>query len=82
MKIIKNTYPKTPNIPHAEVGDEVQWTMGRGQFNLIRISDNKTVFGTSPVDSDGKLRSNGQRPIMVGLIASVKSKGWYLEVAP
>jgi len=81
MEIIKNTYPESPNCPHGKPGDGVYWSLHRGQFNLIRKSDGKTVFSTAPVDRDGNLRSNGKQPKLVGVIAQVKSKGWFLEVA-
>ena len=79
MKVIQNTYPHFPKCPHAEVGNEVHWEHGQC-FYLIRNSDNKRVFATAPVDRDGNLRSNGQPPILTGIIAQVKSKGWILEI--
>ena len=81
MKIIKNTYPQRPNVPHGKPGDVVYWSLYRGQFNLIRKSDGKTVFATAAVDRDGNLRSNGKQPTLCGVIAQVKRKGWSLEVA-
>jgi len=80
MKIITNTYPKIEGVAHAEIGDEVNWELSRGAYRLKRKSDNKTVFSTSEVDKNGLLRSNGKQPILTGIIASVISKGWYLEV--
>jgi len=80
MKVILNTYPKFPNCPHAEAGDEVRWERGRLGFSLIRLSDGKCVFTTAPVDRDGSRYSNGKPPILIGVIAEVKSKGWVLEV--
>ncbi len=79
MKVIRNTYPKYPNVPHAEVGDKVHWEHSQC-FRLIRDADKKAVFATAPVDRDGKLWSTGRPPILIGIIAQVKSKGWILEV--
>lgn len=80
MKIIRNTYPQFPNCPHAELGDVVRWEFGRGVYNLIRVTDGKAVFTSAPVDRDGNLRSNGKPPVLAGVVAQVKSKGWVLEV--
>jgi hypothetical protein len=80
MKVIENTYPKQKRVPHAKKGDKVYWELDRGAFRLIRDSDNKVVFCTAPVNKDGKLRSNGKAPKLIGLIAEVKIKGWRLEV--
>lgn len=79
MKVIQNTYPHFPNVPRAEVGDEVHWEHHQC-FHLVRNSDNKRVFATAPVDRDGNLRSNGEPPLLVGIIAQVKSKGWILSL--
>lgn len=81
MKVINNTYPVHPNAPHAKAGDEVHWEHQRGCFRLIRNSDSKVVFATAPVNNDGQLQSNGQRPVLSGVIAQVKSKGWMLEIS-
>ena len=80
MKITSNTYPVYQNVPHAKPGDEVHWEHSQC-FRLVRDSDGKTVFSTAPVDRDGKLRSNGKTPILTGVIAQVKSKGWILEIS-
>jgi len=80
MKIIENTYPIRPNVAHGYPGDEVEWSLSRGGYNLIRKSDNKTVFGLPPVDQSGCLKSNGKKPILIGKVAEVKSKGWRLVV--
>jgi len=82
MKVIRNTYPTTPNIPHAEPGDEVKWELShRRTYKLIRIKDNACVFSTPAVDLNGLLQ-NGTKPTLVGIIGQVKSKGWYLEIVP
>ncbi len=80
MKVIQNTYPKQPNTPHAKPGDKVSWALSRGAFSLIRKSDGKSIFRSALVDKDGRLRSNGQRTTVIGIIAQVKSKGWLLEI--
>ena len=79
MKVIRNTYPEWPNTPRAEVGDEVHWKLYQC-FRLVRDSDGKTVFSTAPVNRDGNRYSNGEPPVLVGVIAQVKSRGWGLEV--
>ena len=80
MKIIRNTYPVHPGIPHAKPGDEVTWSMEKGVYRLIRKSDMKSVFSTAPVDKDGNLRSSGKTPNLVGVIAQVKLRGWVMEI--
>jgi len=80
MKVIRNTYAKFPNCPHAEAGDEVRWEHARLGFGLIRLSDGKCLFRTAPVNRDGNRLSNGKPPILSGIIAEVKSKGWVLEI--
>lgn len=80
MKVIRNTYPVSPQTPHAKPGDSVYWSMYKGCFRLVRKSDGKTVFATAPVNKDGLLRSNGLLPKLTGVIAEVKSKGWILEI--
>ena len=80
MKVIKNTYPGHPNAPRAEIGNEVSWRHAQS-FELIRDVDGKIVFATAPVTRDGLLRSNGKSPMLIGVIAQVKSKGWILEIA-
>jgi len=80
MKIIKNTYPEHPHVPHAKPGEEVHWLLQRGSFLLIRDLDGKVVFSSAPVDSEGLLRSNGKEPTLKGIIAQVKKYGWILEV--
>ncbi len=79
LKVLENTYPKYPNIPHAEPGDVVHWEHGKS-FNLVRDSDGETVFSTAPVDRNGRLRSNMQHPVSIGIIAQVKSRGWILRI--
>ena len=74
--IIRNTYPTWPNVAHGLPGDVVEWSAGRGQMNLIRVTDGKSIFSRDcyPKDVDDP------RP-MVGVIAQIKSKGWVLEIA-
>jgi hypothetical protein len=81
MTVIKNTYPATPGVAHAEVGDEVRWEFVRGHYSLVRISDGKTLYATGDIDKNGNLRSNGKPPQLTGVIASVLSKGWVLEMS-
>ena len=64
----------------GEMGDIVFWHMARGCFRLIRKSDNKELFATAPVNGNGLLRSTGKPPKLTGMVASVKSKGWFLEI--
>jgi len=80
MKIIMNTYPEHPGVPHAKPGDEVFWSMDRGCYRLIRKSDDKSVFATAPTNKDGKLRSSGKTPQLIGIIAQIKSRGWAMEI--
>ena len=80
MKVVRNTYPRHKHIAHAEIGDEVRWEMTRGAFRLIRESDGKSLFASAPVDTNGLLRSNKKQPVLNGVIAQVKSKGWILEI--
>ncbi|MCK4761952.1 MAG: hypothetical protein KAW12_07115 [Candidatus Aminicenantes bacterium] len=77
--VIKNTYPEFPNVPHAEPGDICEWKREPGCFQLIRKADKKTVFVSPRVNAVG-LKSNGQPPTLVGVVARVKSKGYVLEV--
>ena len=80
MKIIRNTYPQYDGVPHAKNGDIAKWELSRGAYRLIRLSDNKTLFVTAPVNADGRLRSNGRQPPLTGIVGQVKSKGWFLEI--
>ena len=83
MKILENTYPEVNGIAHAKIGDEVYWELFRGAYRLRRKNiDGKidTVFSTSEVDKDGNLRSSRKPPILIGIIAHVKSKGWIMRV--
>lgn len=67
-------------MPHAEIGDEVHWEH-RNCFTLVRDSDNKVVFMTSPVTIHGNLRSTDLPPILTGIIAKIKSKNFVLEIS-
>lgn len=83
MKVIRNTYPKHsehPNVPRAEVGDEVVWEVSRSAYRLVRQRDGKHLFATAPVNKDGMLYSTKQPPQLTGIIAQVESKGWLLEI--
>lgn len=79
MRVVRNTYPAIKNVPSAEPGDIVEWRPGKRRYDLVRKSDNKTVFVSSDVDKNG-LKSNGKPPTLTGVIAQVKSKGWILEI--
>lgn len=79
MIVIANSYPKADAVPSAEVGDIVHWEHAK-TFRLIRDADGKTMFSTALVDRDGMLRSNGKQPVLVGIIAQVKNKGWKFEI--
>lgn len=77
MIVVRNTYPHWPNCPHAEVGDVCHWEKGRGKMALVRESDGKTVFSRDLLSPGQR---DGGRPV-VGVIAKVVSKGWFLKVA-
>ena len=76
MKVIRNTYPVWPKCAHAEVGDVVEWQSFRTQLCLVRKSDGAAVFSRDHLPK----HIEDTRPVC-GLIASVKSKGWYLEIS-
>ncbi len=80
MIVLRNTYPKHPNTPHAEEGDSVHWEYSSKGVGLMRDSDKARLFRTAPVDRNGNLYSNGQPPVLIGIIGQVKSKGWILEI--
>ncbi len=75
MIVVRNTYPRWPKIKSAEAGDEVQWRAGRGQWLLTRKSDGAVVFSRDCLPK----QEEDTRP-MVGVIAAVVSKGWFLEL--
>ena len=77
MTVIRNTYPTWPNVAHAEPGDEVEWAATARQMTLVRKADGKTVYSRDNYPRD----QEDPRP-MIGIIASVKSKSWFLEIAP
>ena len=56
----------------------MQWALWRGCFRLIRESDGKSILVSADVDKDGLLRSNGKPPVLIGIVAQVKSRGWCL----
>jgi len=55
--------------------------MIEGQYNLIRLSDEACLFATSKVNTTTGLLYSGKPPKLFGIIASVKSKGWILEIS-
>ena len=76
MIVIRNTYPRWPKIKSAEAGDEVDWSARPGCHMLVRKNDGATVFSR-----DAKPKHEDDTRPMVGVIASVVSKGWFLELA-
>ena len=78
MKVIRNSYPQS-TAPYALPGDKVHWELG-STFCLVRDADVKVVFSTPQVDKDGRLRSTGKPPVLSGIIAQVKKRGWILEI--
>ena len=76
MKIIRNTYPRWPNVDRGEPGDVVRWEQFRGRMSLVRESDGKTVYSRDLL-SPGQ--HDGNRPV-IGIVAKVAGKGWFLEV--
>ena len=76
MIVVRNTYPRWPNIKSSEAGDEVEWRVGRGQWLLTRKSDGAVVFSRDCLPK----HEEDPRP-MVGVIAAVKGKGWVLELS-
>jgi len=74
LKVIRNTYPAT-NAARAEPGDVCEYQPRRdGGYNLVRESDGRTVYSSPKRTPDSPV------PPVVGVIASVKSRGWFLEV--
>ena len=80
FRIVKNTYPKHEYLRHGEPGDIVHWEMERRGYCLIRDADNATIITTAPVNKEGLLQSNGKPPVLKGVIAQVKSRGWCLVI--
>ena len=76
MRVVRNTYPVLPRVPHAEPGDLVDWQAGPRCMSLVRRSDGATVFSR---DKWPKEREDN-RPL-IGVVAAIKSKGWVLEIA-
>lgn len=75
LRIIRNTYPKYHRIERAEPDDICEFVPRRdGGYNLVRESDRFTAY------SSPKRKPDSPNPPVVGVIASVKSRGWYLEV--
>lgn len=77
LTVVRNTYPAHPHVPHAEPGDAVKWEKYRGRMSLVRVADGKTVFSRDLL-SPGQ--HDGDRPVC-GIVATVASKGWVLELA-
>ena len=75
MIVTRNTYPRNPKIKSAEKGDLVAWRCGRGQWLLTRSRDGATVFSRDCLPK----HEEDTRP-RIGIIASVVSKGWVLEL--
>lgn len=80
MKILENTYPRHENAAFGEVGESVEWILKYGQYELTQTDGYLVYFSTAPVDKNGNLRSNGQKPALKGVVGEVKSKGWRLVV--
>ena len=75
LKVIRNTYPAKPNVSRAEPGDICDyWPRRDGGYNLVRMSDGRTVYSSPDRKPDSPM------PPIAGIIAKVKSRGWYLEV--
>jgi len=68
VRIKKNTYPISPGVARAEVGDICEWRKEKGRMSLVRLSDGKTVFSRDLL-SPGQ--HDGDRPV-IGVIASYK----------
>jgi len=75
LTVTRNTYPQWNNVPHACMGDVVRWSAGKRSHVLVRDTDGKTVFSRDCLPKD----QDDNRP-MIGVIAMVKSKGWFLEI--
>ena len=73
--VVRNTYPRWPNVKSAETGDVVKWEAYHQKWLLMRKSDGATVFSR-----DAKPKHEEDTRPMIGVIASVASKGWFLEV--
>ena len=76
LVVTRNTYPRWPAIKSAEPCDEVEWRVGCGKWLLTRKSDGAVVFSRDCLPK----HEEDTRP-MVGVIAAVRSKGWFFEVS-
>jgi len=80
LKVVVNTYPNVD----LRAGDEVEWRLMRGAFWLHRkgagIYD-RPAFAGPEVDKNGMKRSNGKEPVLVGVVAEVKSRGYRLVLS-
>ena len=76
MIVTRNTYPRWEKVDRAEVGDLVRWECVRHQWLLVRLCDCRAVFARDCLPKD--VEDNRPR---IGVIASVKSRGWFLEIA-
>ena len=77
LTVVRNTYPRWPNVNRAESGDEVRWEHGGGRMSLVRVADGKVVYSRDLL-SPGQ--HDGDRPVS-GVISKVASKGWFLELS-
>ena len=75
MRVIRNTYPPVHDVARGEPGDEVRIEPRRdGGYRLIRIADGACVYSSPDRKPDTPM------PPMAGVIAAVRSRGWYLEI--
>ena len=75
MRVIKNTYPAIDGVARAEPGDEVRLEPRRdGGYTLIRVADGARVYSSPDRRQDSPI------PPTSGVIAAVRSRGWYLEI--
>ena len=81
MLIVKrNTFPRYPNVAHAEVGDIVEWRGdGANKSGLYRTSDNGT-FAKCLWSRTRQSRFHEFKQPPVGIICQNKSKGYILEL--
>jgi hypothetical protein len=80
MEVIKNTYPIYDNVKRAKPGDKVHWEHQGSKGMALMDEDGECLFRTSAVAPNGNRYSTGTPPVLIGIIAQVKSKGWILEI--